>query len=139
MTATLSVSPLACWLIGVYQRYLSPYKGFRCAYRARNRRRASCSAFARRAIERLGVLPGVRLLRRRFDKCGRAAKVLEYETPRRKEENKQSFWSNAGDCVPDCGGCDPGMIDACDVLGSAAHAAGDAASGCDACACDLSV
>jgi uncharacterized protein len=138
MTAPLTISPLACWLIGLYQRYLSPYKGFRCAYRARHKRRASCSAFARRAIERLGLLPGVRLLRRRFDKCHHAAKVLEYETPR-KEEQRQNQSASVADCVPDCGGCDPGAIDACDVISDAT----DAVSGCDAvpidaCACDLS-
>ena len=136
MTATLSMSPLACWLIGLYQKYLSPRKGFRCAYRVRHRRRASCSQFARRAIERLGVLPGVRLLRRRFHKCHRAAEVLDYETPRRKEEEarrRESSWSPA-DCTPDSGsGCDvSGLADGCDLLGSAAGA-------CDVGACDVSI
>ena len=118
MTATLSVSSLACWVIGLYQRYLSPYKGFRCAYRVRHKRRASCSMFARRAIEQLGVLPGVMLLRRRFDKCGRAARALDYETPRAKEKGrwKDRCWS-AADV-----GCDArSPIDACDVASVACH------------------
>jgi putative component of membrane protein insertase Oxa1/YidC/SpoIIIJ protein YidD len=119
MTATLSVSPLACWLIGLYQRHLSPYKGFRCAYRARHGRRASCSAFARRAIERLGVLPGVRLLRRRFDRCHRAARALDYETPRRKDKGrwKDRCWSAANF------GCGDGRVpaDACDVASVACN------------------
>lgn len=43
------------------------------------------NSVARRAIERLGLLPGVRLLRRRFDKCHHAKQVLDYQTPRREE------------------------------------------------------
>jgi putative component of membrane protein insertase Oxa1/YidC/SpoIIIJ protein YidD len=154
MTATLALSPLsplACWLIGLYQRYLSPRKGFCCAYRMRHQRRDSCSQYAKRAISKLGLLPGVRLLRRRFDKCHYASKVLEYETPRPQEKKDQgrrhSFWSNA-DCTPtpDCGsGCDLPSADACDGLGTAASGVGDAASGCDGAAvcdaggCDLSI
>lgn len=72
MTATMSMSPLASWLIGLYQRHLSPRKGFRCAYRARHPTRSSCSQFGKRAIERLGVLTGVQLLRRRFRRCDRS-------------------------------------------------------------------
>lgn len=153
MNAALPISPLACWLIGVYQRYLSPRKGFRCAYRVRHKRRASCSQFARRAIERLGLLPGVRLLRRRFDKCHHAKQVLDYQTPRREEEKKRpaggtgSSWSTT-DCVS---GCDPGVpVDVCDGVTALAHVAGNATSGlsdvascdvgsCDAGCCDFSI
>ncbi len=59
-------------LIRIYQAYLSPYKGFRCAYHARTGRR-SCSAFGFTAIDRHGVIVGLLLLRRRFCKCARAA------------------------------------------------------------------
>ena len=43
--------------IGAYQRYLSPYKGFCCAYRAHTGR-ASCSALGARVIRRHGLLAG---------------------------------------------------------------------------------
>ena len=127
MTATLSISPLACWLIGVYQRYISPRKGFCCAYRVRHRSRDSCSQYARRAISKLGLLPGVRLLRRRFDKCRHASQVLEYEPKREKPKRHHSNWH------ADCGSsCDPGVpIDACDC------ASGVDPSGCDVGACDF--
>lgn len=146
------MSPLACWLIGIYQRYLSPRKGFRCAYRVRHRRRSSCSQFARRAIDRLGLLPGFRLLRRRFEKCHHAKRVLDYRTPEREEKKAapQSSPGSAGDCVS---GCDPGVpVDACDGVTALSNVAGgmasgvvDAASGladaatCDAGCCDISV
>ena len=154
MTAALQLSPLACWLIEIYQRYLSPRKGFRCAYRVRHRRRASCSQFARRAIERLGVLPGVCLLRRRFDKCHRAKQVLDYQTPRPREKKPSRVDASSQWSVRDCvSGCDPGVpAEACDGIGALANVAGSAASGagdvvsgladaapCDAACCDFSI
>ena len=131
MTAALSISPLACWFIELYQRHISPRKGFCCAYRVRYRRRDSCSQYARRAISKLGLLPGVQVLRRRFGKCRHASKVLDYE-PRRAREKKRNPHRFA-----DCGSrCDPGVpIDACDC----ATGVVDPFSGCDAGACDLSL
>jgi putative component of membrane protein insertase Oxa1/YidC/SpoIIIJ protein YidD len=76
MTAAPTIAPLACWLIRLYQLHVSPRKGFRCAYRARHPTCSSCSRFAKRAIERLGVLTGVQLLRRRFQRCHVASKVV---------------------------------------------------------------
>lgn len=61
--------------IGAYQRYVSPYKGFCCAHRARTGH-ASCSQFARRAIERCGLLAGLRLLRRRLQACAGSYRAL---------------------------------------------------------------
>ena len=147
MSAALPLSPLACWLIGVYQRYLSPYKGFRCAYRVRHCRRASCSQFARRAIERLGVLPGMRLLSRRFDKCRHAKQVLDYATPRPQEKKQERETASSSTSWADCAsGCDPGLpFAACDGAGWVASAAGDAVSGlgdvaaCDVGCCDFSI
>jgi putative component of membrane protein insertase Oxa1/YidC/SpoIIIJ protein YidD len=114
MTATLSLSPLACRTIAFYQRHLSPYKGFRCAYRVRHTRRASFSQFARRAIERLGVVTGVQLLRRRLDKCRQASKTLDYEPARARETGrwKDQCWAaaNSGSA---CDARSP--VDACDV------------------------
>ena len=122
MIAAINVAQPACWLITLYQRYLSPYKGFSCAYRVR-RRRASCSAFAKRALSRFGLFLGAMLLRRRFRKCHAAAqaRVLDYETLESKKEAKQSSTS-ASSCVGDgLGACaDPGChfgIDACGEIG----------------------
>ena len=69
--------------IGAYQRYISPHKGFCCAHRACTGH-ASCSQFARRAIERCGLLAGLRLLRRRLQACAashRALMVSEQKAP----------------------------------------------------------
>lgn len=60
---------LALALIKLYQRHLSPRKGYCCAYRAYTGH-ASCSALAYRAIQRFGVWCGIGILRLRLVKCG---------------------------------------------------------------------
>jgi putative component of membrane protein insertase Oxa1/YidC/SpoIIIJ protein YidD len=132
MTAALPISPLACWLIDLYQRYISPRKGFCCAYRVRHRRRDSCSQYAKRAIAKLGLLPGVRLLGRRFDKCATACKTLRHEPKQRLKNDAARRRSSWADCAE---GCDPGFVgelwDAAGAVGSgvksAVNATGNAA------------
>lgn len=61
---------LACLgAIRGYQRFVSPYKGFGCAYREHTGR-ASCSALGYRAVRRHGVRVGLALARRRMHLCG---------------------------------------------------------------------
>ncbi|MBX9296140.1 membrane protein insertion efficiency factor YidD [Chromobacterium vaccinii] len=48
---------LALWLIRIYQRQLSPRKGYGCAYRAATGR-SGCSGLAYRAIRRHGLRRG---------------------------------------------------------------------------------
>lgn len=60
---------LALFAIRAYQRHLSPYKGFSCAYRVHTGR-ASCSELGWRAIRRHGCWAGLQLLRQRTAFCG---------------------------------------------------------------------
>lgn len=62
---------LALFAIDAYQRHLSPYKGYCCAYSACTGHR-SCSVLGYRAIRRHGVWAGVAILRRRFERCALA-------------------------------------------------------------------
>lgn len=62
------LKPLALATIRCYQRFISPRKGFRCAYRAYTGC-ASCSALGYRVIRRYGVWRGWLLLRQRLHKC----------------------------------------------------------------------
>ena len=113
MAAAVSISPVACWLIRCYQRYVSPYKGFCCAYRA-HKGRDSCSQFASRAIRRGGLATGLRLTLRRFDRCKWASHVLEYDrAKRRRDRRERPLW-----CV---NGCNPGWDTADDVACCAAE------------------
>lgn len=58
-------------MIDGYQRYLSPYKRFRCAYKVETGGR-SCSAFGKNALKRRGVMIGAFLIFRRIGKCSQA-------------------------------------------------------------------
>ena len=105
-------------LIRLYQRHLSPRKGYGCAYRL-HCGGAGCSGLGWRAIRWKGAWAGLFLLRERLARC---AAVHARAHPARRLPAAQR-----GDC--DCGGCDtPGgcdLGDACDV--------GDACDCCDAC------
>lgn len=55
-------------LIDLYQRFLSPYKGYRCAH-ARYHGGASCSGAVKRIVIEQGVVHGAPLIRQRFRDC----------------------------------------------------------------------
>lgn len=94
--------------ISAYQRYISPYKGFHCAFHAHTGR-DTCSGYGYRVFARYGTLRGWRLLQRRFTACSAAAALL-HERPEAKQP--RLIARQAG--FLDCGGCDaPG----CDLPG----------------------
>lgn len=66
---------IALAAIRLYQRYLSPHKGFRCAYSVYSGR-SGCSGVGYRAIRRYGLWRGYLILRRRLEKCGIAHRRL---------------------------------------------------------------
>ena len=102
--------------IRLYQVLWSPYKGFRCAYRARTGRQ-SCSTFGFAAIDRHGAIVGLLLLQRRFRKCANAA---DLNVARRRAPARQAGYCDLpiGDCdvghgchgtdLLDCAPCDDG-------------------------------
>lgn len=99
--------PLLLLAIRAYQRYISPYKGFSCAYRVHTGC-ASCSAFGYRAIRRYGSVDGLTVLRRRLKLCG--------ETYRHHHPSQPINYQR-GDCDPGCDlSCDHGA--ACDTAGN---------------------
>ncbi|QDF99578.1 hypothetical protein CJ010_00930 [Azoarcus sp. DD4] len=122
----MPIRALALSAIRAYQRYLSPHKGFCCAYRAHTGRR-SCSALGYRAVRRHGVLKGLAILRRRLYLCGVAHR--RYSTPHRRPLRQQR-----GDCDP---GCDIPCDCNCDWPGdkSCGKRLGDV-SCCDCGSCD---
>lgn len=78
--------------IRAYQRFLSPLKGYACAFRVLTGR-DSCSAYGYRVIERFGLLRGMALLRRRTRACSRhyhahraAASAMRYRTARHQAQ-----------------------------------------------------
>jgi putative component of membrane protein insertase Oxa1/YidC/SpoIIIJ protein YidD len=121
---------LALGAIRFYQRYLSPRKGYCCAYAAVSGQ-GSCSALGYRAIRRYGVWRGLAVLDTRLEKCG-----IAYRRHRPLKRGALARQAGVVDCacdlpvgchVPDvsgcgeaieCMSCDPGGCDkrSCDRM-----------------------
>jgi len=96
-------------LITAYQRYISPYKGFRCAHRVAHGG-LSCSAYAKRQLLRRGVVATIRRMRARFAACAAAAVMLHAAAAdangdearrRRAAHGDTSDLAHCCACVPD--------------------------------------
>ncbi|MFZ6755511.1 membrane protein insertion efficiency factor YidD [Undibacterium sp. Dicai25W] len=66
-------------MIFLYRKFVSPFKGFSCAYRLHTGG-LSCSAHGYRVIERHGISCGLKLIGRRLDRCRQ--KYLQFNTVR---------------------------------------------------------
>lgn len=102
--------------IWIYQRYVSPRKGFRCAYSV-HFGGPGCSGFAKAALRDHGVWRALPLIRDRFRQCAMAAQLcrsLSYGGPLavqdRGEQDEASppCWREACWRTPDCLGCGGG-------------------------------
>jgi putative component of membrane protein insertase Oxa1/YidC/SpoIIIJ protein YidD len=126
-TPGFAVSALAVLIEG-YQRYISPYKGFRCAHRVAHGG-LSCSAYAKRVLLRRGVAAAARRMRTRFAACAAAAVLLQAaaasaQTDYQRRQERAEWAGNAADCclyVPDAS-----------TIAGAGHAL---AGSCDAASC----
>ncbi|MGL4410283.1 MAG: membrane protein insertion efficiency factor YidD [Zoogloea sp.] len=92
--------------ITAYQRYVSPHKGFCCAYRAHTGRK-SCSVLGFRPVRRYGVLAGLLVLRRRTYLCGVAHR--RHTKPRIRALHSQQGFCDLGCDLP----CDVPSLDGC--------------------------
>lgn len=98
-------------MIRFYQRFVSPYKGFGCAYRAHSGC-AGCSALGYRAIRRHGLVDGIAVLRKRLYRCGVAYRRFAVAAPLRSRQAGFCDWLDLGAsacyCGPDlaCVACD---------------------------------
>ena len=102
MVPAYAVTSLEHWpvrglaaLITFYQRYLSPYKGFRCAHCVLHGG-ASCSAHARTLLLRRGIVRAFRGMRARFAACASAAAVLDARARERRRQYDASATADAG-------------------------------------------
>lgn len=106
---------LALWAIRIYQRYLSPRKGFRCAYRVLTGR-DSCSAYGYKVIARHGLRAGLPLLQRRLRACGERHRQYRELHPQQRRHGRHLAQAGFCDCdipSPDCQHC---SCDPCDLL-----------------------
>lgn len=63
-------------LINFYQKYISPYKGFSCAFRIRTNE-CSCSNYGIKVFKKYNFFIAYKLLKRRFIDCSWANKSLK--------------------------------------------------------------
>ncbi len=122
--------------IGMYQRYISPHKGFCCAYRVHTGRR-SCSAYALGIVDKVGALALFKALPRQFARCKAAALAVALA---KIAEEKRDHWGEACDSSFDIGeiACDcSDSLNLGDGLGScgdgAASGCAEGAGGCAGC------
>lgn len=110
------IEDLAVMAIRLYRRYLSPYKGYRCAHGMLHGG-DTCSGFGLRAYRRFPFATAHAVLRRRIEKCREAYLVLMSRAEERRRRRRESGKPNhvldscgPGDC--DLGPCDgPGGCD----------------------------
>lgn len=115
---------LAIAAIVVYQRYLSPYKGFCCAHRVRHGG-PSCSEYARQIILSAGWRRSLAAFRARLRACRAAA--IQLAADQDEQQRKKRRRDAALDCLPDAcpvlpdtcpDRCDSGCIpDSCGRMG----------------------
>jgi uncharacterized protein len=94
--------------ISFYQKFLSPHKGFTCAYGAHTGR-ASCSSLGYRAIELHGLVVGFAILRKRTYLCGVAFR--RFAKPRNPVLWRQRGICDVGCDLPCHGGCELPSLD----------------------------
>lgn len=99
---------IVVFLIGLYQRYLSPHKGFRCAHAVLHHG-LSCSAAVKQIVATRGIWRGAPLVRQRFIECRNASHVLHLESEeekRRRRRRRESDGSSACWAADGLDGCD---------------------------------
>jgi putative component of membrane protein insertase Oxa1/YidC/SpoIIIJ protein YidD len=110
--AVNAATAIALRAIAAYQRYISPFKGFCCAYRFHTGC-ASCSQLGFRAIRRYGLGAGLQVLRSRLQRCGVAHRRF---SPASAPRNRQAGFCDLSCDLP-CNGADADCAcTACDVF-----------------------
>jgi len=113
------VKTLVILLIVFYQKFISPLKGFRCAYAVLHGG-DSCSEAVKKIVRDQGPVCGYADIRTRFRACKEANETLIRNRQRRRGQN---------DC-DECCDCDCG----CDCIDACPSKKADA---CDGIHCDL--
>lgn len=108
------IQPAALSAITFYQRFISPYKGFRCAH-ATLHKGDSCSQAVKKIIAKHGLWQSRPLIKERFAQCRLAAQQLHLgkvlsTSDDEEEERRRKRKEQAKDC-----GCDLADM-GCDVV-----------------------
>lgn len=133
LAARGTVTSLALGAIRFYQKWISPYKGFRCAHHALHQS-GSCSHYGYQVFSSHSVFEAFGLLQERFRECREAYNAMVASGQVEDKRRRRSGGSSTGggsknssfDCLPDP--CTTFfVVDACTP----------SAGACDAAACDV--
>ena len=92
------------FMITLYQKYISPRKGFRCAH-AFYYGGLSCSQAVKAIVDEQGVWRALLYSEQRFRECRRSVILLRSERKKKKDEAQDKRWES----------CDFGL-EACDCI-----------------------
>jgi len=124
--------------IWVYQTYISPRKGFRCAHSVVHSG-TGCSGYAKQVIIKHGFFRAIPLIKLRFRDCKAAYLSLSSDQHQSEQKNKKKKSNRCSREVRD-GCCDLGTYDCCATGYSCfgrmnRKATDDCATDCDVCSC----
>jgi len=85
------------YLINLYQKYLSPHKGYCCAYKVYHND-ISCSEFTKNSIKNLGLFQATSSIKQRFQDCKISEKNMKKEKECCENKNFQKFDNGVG-CI----------------------------------------
>ena len=80
--------------IKLYQTYLSPLKGFKCAHGVYFKG-DSCSCAIKKIVERRGIVKGLPDIKKQFQRCAEASQLIK----RKKYSRKKSQGQNSDHCI----------------------------------------
>lgn len=133
---------IAVMMIRGYQKWISPYKGFRCAHNVVYAT-GSCSCYGEAVFNEYPFFQAWGKLKERFKECKMAAEIYQNETPEQRAERErlqqQQRNQNSNGCgdiastcaVLECLNLDLSILSGCgEGIGSAASGCGDGAAGC---------
>lgn len=96
------INRLAVLSIKCYQRWISPHKGYACAYRVKTGG-SSCSEHAIKSIKKYGLTAAIKLQKKQFQRCKMASFYLEDKRERDRNGTKWYEYcepTGACDCSP---------------------------------------
>lgn len=101
---------LALFLISLYQKYISPYKGYRCAYGVLHQQ-GTCSTRVSQVIRDEGLVAGWGKIKKQFIMCSEAYEQIK---DKNSEKNKKKKDKDKCDCDPfDVLDCLPNPVKLC--------------------------
>ena len=98
-TLEIAINKTAIAAITGYQKYISPRKGFSCAYRVLHNT-DSCSQYIKKLITKYGIIDAIPLANQRFKSCKNASLILHSET-QKKQRPCQNLMSQKCQCKPE--------------------------------------